>query len=98
MSASRDGVALVWDLQSGEIVKSLPNTGDITDLAAGPRAIQFLVINGPDETWIADLPSSKTIASFPVRFNCRASHPFGHLWAGAKGRHLYMIKLEGGDR
>jgi WD40 repeat protein len=92
---SRAGsVMRVWDAASGECLQEIQGSGDVNSVAAAGETFLWRAMRQSLETVIEPAGGGEAVAWFPAELLRIAAHPSGRIWAGADGRHLYLIRLE----
>jgi WD40 repeat protein len=91
--AERNPHLRIWDLHRKTRV-ILENTVDPVAEVMGDEAFPFKARSNDSETAI--ILGRQVCAWFPDVLRLIRTHPRDRLWAGARGRHLYLFKLEGG--
>jgi WD40 repeat protein len=95
VSGSDDGTIRVWDARSGKCLEIIDGSGDVKAIAAGATKFPLRAIARLHETIIERADDGKPIAWFPVVLAHIVTHPSGRIWAGAAGKHPYIISIEG---
>jgi WD40 repeat protein len=84
----------VWDEHSGVCLKTLQGMESFPAVCAGSRF--QAVIRGP-EVEITSAETGQVVGWFPAALKSLTAHPFGRIWAGKSGKHLYHFALEGSE-
>ena len=85
-----------WNALTGECVEALRGCGDTSAIAAGATTFSWRAMSQNGETVIEPAAGGPPVAWYPAALEHITTHPDGHLWAGAVGNHLVLLRLEAG--
>ncbi|HEX4146846.1 MAG TPA: TIR domain-containing protein [Pirellulales bacterium] len=94
-SGSHDGTVHLWDAATGECIEVIQGSGDVRAIAVGASVFPWRALSRNQETVVERAADGAVVAWFPERLANIGTQPSGRLWAGAKGNHLYLLRLEG---
>jgi WD40 repeat protein len=97
VSVSWDNTVRLWDARTGEYIEVIQGHGDVLAIAAGASVFRWRARVRNLDTIVEQSTGGATVARFPEPLADIATHPSGRLWAGAKGNHLYLLRLEGAE-
>jgi WD40 repeat protein len=93
MSKPFIGEVLLWNFQNGRPLGKM--NGSIMSRTPQYRPNSWRAIQKVEETEFRIPNSELPLVYFPRRLDILFPHPFGNLFAGALGKEIFLIKIEG---
>lgn len=90
-----DNAVRVWDPDCGEAPARLTRPDEIAESPAAVLLDPLRVVSLGQELAIVDEASGGPIAYLAGRVDYIAADPAGRAWAGTRGSHLFLVRLEG---
>jgi WD40 repeat protein len=94
LTSASDDVVRVWRLESGECVRALQGSSDLSTWPRAPFAGSRVPVAAQGVMDILDTATGSVVASVPGNWRHLAEHPSGGSWAAATDTHFAAWRLE----
>lgn len=96
MSTSSDGTLMTWDAIGGALLSVLREDGSPETKLPEEGDARFRAVRRSTVTAFECAAISEAIGWFPEPLSCAKSDATGRTWAATTGKHIHLLKIEGG--